>query len=205
MHQTVIVKCLLLGQLLAVGSPGASALEDETDKDCSLIFRVRGADGSAGGMVLAELVDSTGNVVMKTFTKDGVGRICDADFGVYSLRVGPGWCIPTVLTNIRLLPGHPLDLTVTGNSCGNRPDHGNGCRVYARISGSDGKPVPGAEVTSGRLQKTADRYGRVLFLQGDGTTIVVKFSAEGYEPIEIPLECKFLENIERKVVLRKLP
>lgn len=177
----------------------------DQSKDCALTFRVVSPDGRLGGMVRADLIDHEGNIVASTLTEKGLGKICDFDFGVYSLKVAPGECIPTVLTNIWFLPGYPLSLTVVANSCGYRPDHVVGCRAYARVVGEDGRAIPGAEVIPGgaRWRKVADRYGRVLFGMGRGTTIPVKVSSAGFAPSEITATCKDSEIIEIRVTLKK--
>lgn len=191
--------------LLCIGCPRIGAEEPTIDKDCALVFRIPTPDGQPGGPVLAELLDASGKVVKKIWTEGGIGRVCDFDFGVYSLRVGPGWCVPTVLTNLRVMPGYPLALTVFPNDCGSRPDHGSGCSVYARIANEEGTPIGGAEVSAGKWNRKADKYGRVLFGMGRSATARLRFSAEGFQPVDLTLSCKDLENIERKVVLKRIP
>jgi hypothetical protein len=129
--------------------------------------------------------------------------ICDFGFGPHQLRVGTNECLPTTISNLKLVFGSPLFLNVILNGCAYREQMRNACLIYFRVADNDGKPVPGAEFSPSLADQTprVDTYGRYqgLFKGSHDVTFV----AAGFEAATVHLQCKEAEEVDQVVVMRR--
>ena len=138
-------------------------------------------------------------------------KICDFGFGPHTLRVGTNECLPTTVSNLRIVFGRPIHLHATINSCGYQEEMGTACRLYLRVVDTDGKPVPDVDFSPGMAtDKTSrtDSYRRYQTLIGGRCDLT--FTEEGFEPATARVVCPdvkasmLIEEIDQQVVMTKL-
>jgi hypothetical protein len=196
---SIVLKALALGVLVGVlGSFRAKAQDF-----CAVTLNVTEPGGKPIGSTWIELVDASGKVVRREMIRGSEARICDFGFGANSIRVGTNECLPTTISNLRVVIGFPIHLDVTLNACGYREQMRNACFVYFRTQDEAGGPVPGVDL-SPRLTDVApktDSYGRYQSLFR-GTRDVV-FTKPGFVPTSIHLECQSDEEIDKSVTMSR--
>lgn len=197
----VFVLQTLVGWLLLVHmiSGGARAAEF-----CALTVSVTEPDGKPIRSTMVELIDPAGSVVRREMMVGPVLKICDFGFGPHTLRIGTNECLPTAVSNLRVILGVPLHLDVMMNSCGYRYSGRSGCLLYFRVADANGGSVPDVDfsprVTDGSSR--TDSYGRFqsLFVGDRDFT----FTKSGFYPTTVHVHCRGTEEIDQGVVLRKL-
>jgi hypothetical protein len=152
-----------------------------------------------------ELLDSRGNVELRTRTESPTLRICDFGFGPHTLRVGTNNCLPVEVSNLQLVLGSPLHLKVITNPCAYRDEVRSTCLLYIRAVDGANTPVAGAEISpvgrSADPPPKTDSYGRFQTLsRGDKEIVLTK---EGYEPGRARVQCKDSEQLDVKIVMEK--
>jgi hypothetical protein len=171
---------------------------------CALTLDIRSSEGAPITSTWIELVDPAGKVEIRREIEGSVARICDFDFGPHVLRVGTNECLPVSISNLRVITGSPLHLSVVLNTCAYRDVMRNGCLLYIRAVDEAGQPVPEPEISFGTgppaLSK-ADSYGRLQTLfRGSEELVVIK---DGFNPTRIRASCRNTEEIDIKAVMHK--
>ncbi|HEY1756190.1 MAG TPA: carboxypeptidase-like regulatory domain-containing protein [Bryobacteraceae bacterium] len=138
-------------------------------------------------------------------------KICDFGFGPHTLRVGTNECLPTTISNLRVVFGAPVHLKVIISACGWSELMGAACRLFLRVVDSEGKPLPDVDISpsmgTNPPQRT-DSYGRYQSLMGGSYNLT--FSKQGFEPATAPIVCPaaraslLVEEIDQQVVMNKV-
>lgn len=170
---------------------------------CAVNVKVSLADGLPINHTRIELVDASGEVVLR----EDVGpnfQICDFGFGPHTLRVGTNECLPVSISNLRVLKGRPLHLNVMLQPCFYGDVTRSDCLIYFRTIDSRHRAVPEVDFTP-RLNSDqptrTDSFGRWQGLFRG--TIDVKFTKPGYEPVSVPIHCRRDEEVDKQVLLVK--
>lgn len=151
-----------------------------------------------------ELVDTSGRVVRKEMMRGPELKICDFGFGPHTLRVGTNECLPVAISNVRAVFGAPLILNVVLNGCGYREQMRTGCLAYFRTVDDNHDPVPEAAISpplATNLPDHTDGFGRWQGLFGGSRGIT--FSAMGFDPAKVHIDCKRDEEVDVEVVMKK--
>lgn len=170
---------------------------------CAATLKVLGVDGRPITSTWIELEDSSGRVVRSEMIQEAEHRICDFGFGPHTLRVGTNECLPVSISNLRLVIGQPLSLTVVLNSCGYREQVRSTCLAYFRTVDDDHRPLPAVEFSPALTDQPArtDRFGRWQGLfRGDRE---LTFTKPGFEPKTIRIHCNEKEDVDIEVLMRK--
>jgi hypothetical protein len=189
-----------MGTCLQLCAPDARA-----EDFCALSVDVTGFDGKPVGSTWIELLDPSGRVVRKEMTSGSEFRICDFGFGPHALRVGTNECLPVTVSNLRAVFGFPLHLNVVLNGCGYREQMRTGCLAYFRTVDDLHNPVPEAAISpplATNLPDHTDGFGRWqgLFRGSHDLT----FSATGFEPAKVHIECRRDEEVDAEVVMKRI-
>jgi len=171
---------------------------------CAVKLHVAGSGGERVTSTWIELEDPSGKVVRKEMMVGPDLKICDFGFGPHTLRVGTNECLPTTISNLRLVFGSPLTLNVVLNGCGYRGLR-NACLAYLRVVGEDGAPMSGATFSPPLAAQPprTDSYGRYQGLFRGSRDIT--FNAPGFEPASVHLECKQDEEVDQMVIMHRVP
>ena len=153
-----------------------------------------------------ELDDPSGKAVLTKQVTEATFRICDFGFGPHTLRVGINECLPVAISNLQVRFGSPISLRVFTNAtayCGS--GYRTGCLAYFRVVDEDGKPVSNAAFSPPLTTKPAatDSYGRWQGLFGGNRDL--RFTAPGFSPATVNIQCRQDEEVDRLVVMQRLP
>jgi hypothetical protein len=170
---------------------------------CALTVKAVNSDGRPVTSTWIELVDPRGAVVRSQMMVGPELKICDFGFGPHTLRVGTNECLPAAVSNLRVVLGSPLEVTVTLNSCGYRLSGRVGCFLYLRVTDREGSPVEGVDLSpplSDPAGRT-DAYGRyqVAFVGDRDMTL----SKDGYYSSTVHLACQANEEVDQGIILTK--
>jgi hypothetical protein len=171
---------------------------------CALTLNVAASKGLPISHTWVELVDESGNVEVREETVGPTLQICDFDFGPHTLRVGTNECLPVAVSNLRLIIGKPIHLSVILNPCGYQDTMRNACLIYFRVVEDKSRPVPNAEISIGatpQLPQQADSYGRYQRLFRGSEDVL--FTKDGFEPAIAHVQCKENEELDLKVVMKR--
>jgi hypothetical protein len=189
-HAAGVLVAAVLG--LALASPAANA-----EDFCALTANVVNSAGEPISSTWIELVNSEGQIVRREMRTGPTITICDFGFGPHTLRVGTNECLPTSISNLRVVIGRPLRLNVVINSCSYRDVVRNGCLLYVRVADAQGIPVPNADLSTSpppALQPRTDAYGRYQGLIRGSQDITV--TKPGFEPASTRVQCRADEELD---------
>jgi hypothetical protein len=171
-----------VGLVLQLGSSIARA-----EDFCAVTLDVAGFDGKPITSTWIELDDPSGKAVRSETMTGPTLKICDFGFGPHSLRVGTNECLPTTISNLRVVFGAPIHLKVVINGCGWPELMGAACRLFLRGVDSEGNPLPDVDISpsigTNPAQRT-DSYGRYQALMGGSYNL--KFSKQGVRASDSP-------------------
>jgi hypothetical protein len=174
------------------------------DEFCAITLKVIDYDGRPITSTWIELVDPNGAIVRREMIHGPKVKICDFGFGPHELRVGTNECLPVTISNLRLVVGFPLELSVILNGCGYRDQMRNSCLLFFRVSAEDGTPIEHATFSPAIVVGPAivDSYGRyqALFKGHHNLT----FSSPGFEDAPVQVECKDNEEVDVAVTMRRI-
>jgi hypothetical protein len=172
---------------------------------CALTVKLETAATLPPSRTWVELIDQSGNVERREQVQGSAFNICDFGFGPHTLRVGTNECLPVSVSNLRLVIGTPLHLTVFMNLCGYQDVMRTGCLLYLRVSDQHGTPVPDASVIypadPGALTKT-DSFGRLQILVPRGTRDLV-VAKDGFADTNVSTQCRDNEEIDLAVPMKR--
>ena len=191
---------LLLGFCLQPGAPAARAGDF-----CAVTLKVSNSLGWPVTSTWIELVDPSGRVVRKEMISGSELKICDLGFGPHTLRVGTNECLPVAISNVREVFGAPLFLKVVLNACGYREQMRSGCLTYFRTVDDHHDPVPGVRFSpplGTDLPDFTDGFGR--WQGAPRGSHELTFSAVGFEPTKVHIECKRDEEVDAEVVMKRI-
>jgi hypothetical protein len=190
---------LVPGFCLQSGAPAARA-----EDFCAVTLKVSNSMGWPATSTWIELVDPSGRVVRKEMMRGSELKICDFGFGPHTLRVGTNECLPVAISNVRAVFGSPLFLNVVLNACGYREQMRSGCLAYFRTVDDHHDPVPDAAISplAADLPHHTDGFGRWQGLFGGSHELT--FSAVGFEPAKVHIECRRDEEVDAEVVMKRI-
>jgi hypothetical protein len=207
MHKLAIVPLIIRAMpgVLMLGfclQPGARAARAEDF--CAVTLKVSNSMGWPATSTWIELVDPSGRVVRKEMMSGPELKICDFGFGPHTLRVGTNECLPVAVSNVRAVFGAPLVLNVVLNGCGYREQMRSGCLAYFRTVDDHHDPVPRVAVSplAADPPDHTDSFGRWQGLFGGSHDLT--FSAVGFEPAKVHIECKRDEEVDAEVVMKRI-
>jgi len=169
---------------------------------CALTVTVSGPSGEPIGSTMVELLDASGRTVLRQLMKGPTLTICDFGFGKHTLRVGTNECFPLAISNLTVDLGHPIYLSVRLNACNGGDGGSNACRLYFRVTDSNGRPLRDVallpEFTVPPLH--TDSYGRIQTSFIGKREIIL--SKPGFVPKSVAIECAGAEEIDREIALQ---
>jgi hypothetical protein len=148
-----------------------------------------------------ELIDDSGRVERREQVQGSTFKICDFGFGPHTLRVGTNDCLPVSVSNLRVVLGRPLHLTVFMNMCGYQENTRTGCFLYLRAVDRHGVPVSDAGLVfppGMQAYGKTDSYGRLQTLVPRGTTEILLVK-DGFGSGKAQSKCSDNEEIDLAV------
>ncbi len=139
MHKTIAVLTTVFGIGVVVCSNAKAAPAEDF---CAVTLHVTSFDSGPITSLWVEILDSSANVVRREQMHGATFQICDFGFGPHTIRVGTNECLPVSISNVRLVFGSPLSLSVFLNSCGYRDTMRNACFAYLRVTDEHGSRYP---------------------------------------------------------------
>jgi hypothetical protein len=173
---------------------------------CALTANIVNSSDKPISSTWAQLEDASGNIVLRVQT-GSVLRICDFGFGAHTLRVGINECLPVTIQNLRLRMGYPISLKVILNTCPAYPQGGNYCPLMLRVMDRQGAPIGHALVSAPSLRSplSVDSFGRLEIRIIRGKSYDLAISSDGFNSETLRVGCVDYENIDRAIVLERLP
>jgi hypothetical protein len=179
----------------------------KADEFCAVTLNVEGPDHRPISSTWIELDDPSGHLLRKEMMVGPALRICDFGFGPHTLRVGTNECLPVTISNLQVVIGRPVHLDVTLNPCGySEILLRSACLLYLRVTDSEGKPLPGVTLSpgvAGGPVVTMDSYGRFQTLVAGSRDLVLY--KDGFEDQSVHVTCRDKEEIDRPILMRRLP
>jgi len=148
------------------------------------------------------LIGPAGQVVGSSRTQDGVARFCEFGFGPHHILVGnPSNCGAVEIKNVRYDPFRDQSFRVYLNPCLGGSQLSTGCVALLRVVNGKGDPVVNAVSMARGKVRQSDRSSLFIYRLRVGEELAVSFEADGYQPADTTLACRYIQLFEREIVL----
>lgn len=148
------------------------------------------------------LVGPTGQVVASSITQEGVAQFCEFGFGLHHIVVGnPSNCGAVKIKNVRYDPFRDQSFRVYLNPCLGGSQLSTGCVALLRVVNGKGDPIVNVVSTARDKVRQSDRSSLFIYRLRVGEELAVSFEADGYQPAETTLSCRYIQLFEREIVL----
>jgi len=186
---------LMLGFCLQPGARAARA-EDFLRRDAQGVE----LNGWPATSTWIELVDPSGRVVRKEMMRDRSSRYATSGSGPHTPGSEPTNAYPSQSPTSELCSG-PLVLNVVLNGCGYREQMRSGCLAFSEPLTIITIRCQGRSLAPG--SRSTRSYGQFRPLAGVVWRLPrPQFSAVGFEPAKVHIECKRDEEVDAEVVMR---
>lgn len=159
-----------------------------------------------GARVSIDLLDPRGTLVRSDSTHSGKVEFCDFGLGPHSILIGKDTCLPVSVHDVRARPGRTQNVFVRLNSCPH-PAGPLACSIYLRARSTEDLPIVNAKlsISGTAIEIDADQFGRLAAALLPASTALFSIQAPGYRTETVELGCQAAEDIDRLVVMRRLP